>query len=330
LPNATPENYGAISELWILERRRYMPVRQEQPLVSILIPSFNHGRYVQACIKSVIGQDYKNIELIIIDDGSSDDSADKISDLVNECTERFTRFEFRCRPNKGLSGTINEALDWCEGLYFSTIASDDLMISRKTSTLVRYLMNNGELAGAFSGCFRIDENGNQIAIKRATQEVCSFKDIILRKTNLIAPSQLLRLDCVRRVGGYKNDLYIEDLYMWLALTESGYKLGVVDDILVNYRQHDSNACANPAEMYKHRIPVFGYFSGSPLYPKAMAVNSVLVSHYFATFSKSMALKYLHEGFIHCKSIVFTMVFIKGIINILVPQNVLNFVRAKRS
>ena len=90
-----------------------------QPLVSVVIPCYNHEQFVQDSIQSVIDQTYRNIELIIIDDGSKDGSVEKIQEMVDICEQRFTRFEFRSRPNKGLSSTLNEALEWCKGKYFS-------------------------------------------------------------------------------------------------------------------------------------------------------------------------------------------------------------------
>ena len=68
---------------------------QQQPLVSIIVPCYNHQDYIQACIESIIGQDYRNLEFIIIDDGSKDRSAEKIKALENQCKARFSRFEFR-------------------------------------------------------------------------------------------------------------------------------------------------------------------------------------------------------------------------------------------
>ncbi|MGA6331370.1 glycosyltransferase family 2 protein, partial [Acinetobacter baumannii] len=103
----------------------------KQPLVSIVIPCYNHANFVQDCIQSVIAQTYQNIELIIIDDGSKDGSVEKIQEFIGECEKRFVRFEFRNRPNKGLSATLNEALEWCQGEYFSAIASDDMMLNDK-------------------------------------------------------------------------------------------------------------------------------------------------------------------------------------------------------
>jgi alpha-1,3-rhamnosyltransferase len=98
-------------------------------LVSVIIPSYNHALYIEECITSVINQDYKLIELIIIDDGSTDISVDKINLLVDVCKNRFLRFKFIARENRGLAQTLNEGLQWCEGEYIQCLASDDLILA---------------------------------------------------------------------------------------------------------------------------------------------------------------------------------------------------------
>jgi len=119
------------------------------PLVSIAIPCYNHARYIRQCIESAIAQDYDNIELIIIDDGSSDDSVRVIEQLLPACRERFNNFEFRSRPNKGISATSNEALQWLSGKYFAALDSDDILMPEKISRLVPVLEAEPELAGVF-------------------------------------------------------------------------------------------------------------------------------------------------------------------------------------
>ncbi|MEX3718054.1 glycosyltransferase family 2 protein [Acinetobacter baumannii] len=131
----------------------------KQPLVSIVIPCYNHANFVQDCIQSVIAQTYQNIELIIIDDGSKDGSVEKIQEFIGECEKRFVRFEFRNRPNKGLSATLNEALEWCQGEYFSAIASDDMMLNDKIEIQIDFLKNSidSTIVGVFGGYNLIDD-----------------------------------------------------------------------------------------------------------------------------------------------------------------------------
>ncbi len=80
------------------------------PLVSVIIPCYNHEKYIQDSIQSIIEQTYSNIELIVIDDGSKDKSVEKIQDMLPACKQRFEHVYFTTRPNKGLCATLNEAL----------------------------------------------------------------------------------------------------------------------------------------------------------------------------------------------------------------------------
>jgi len=122
-----------------------------EPLVSVVIPCYNHEKHVQECIQSIIDQDYQNIELIIIDDGSKDGSVGKIEEMILGCKVRFKRFEFRHRENVGLSSTLNEAIDWCEGGYFSPIASDDVLENNKISALTLLASEELNIAAVFGG-----------------------------------------------------------------------------------------------------------------------------------------------------------------------------------
>ena len=74
-----------------------------EQLVSVIIPAYNHERFVQQTIRSIIGQSYKNIELIIIDDGSTDSTWLKINELKKECEERFSRVVFKTKKMKVLA-----------------------------------------------------------------------------------------------------------------------------------------------------------------------------------------------------------------------------------
>lgn len=112
------------------------------PLVSVCIPVYNHAGFVAECIESVIAQTYPNIELIIIDDGSTDLSYEIVERYIESCKNRFCRFKVISRPNVGVSETLNEGLSWAEGKYFCGLASDDVMFPDKTKVLIEYLEKN--------------------------------------------------------------------------------------------------------------------------------------------------------------------------------------------
>src|SRR3990167_1567368 len=106
----------------------------EQPLVSVIIASYNHGPYIEASITSVLAQTYGNIELLVVDDGSSDDSVERIQRL-----QRLHGFDFRVQKNQGLSRTLNETVARARGELITPFGSDDVMLPQRLALQVAYL-----------------------------------------------------------------------------------------------------------------------------------------------------------------------------------------------
>ena len=242
------------------------------PLVSVVIPCYNHEQFIKDSIQSVINQTYENIELIVIDDGSQDNSIMKIQEMIDSCEQRFKRFEFRSRPNIGLSSTLNEGLEWCHGKYFSPMASDDQMFNYKTTIQVEFLENNKDYAAVFGGVQLIDENNNKLEKLVNTARGYSFEDIIMHEHCLFAPSQMIRKENIQKVGGYKPNIFIEDWYMLLLLSKEA-NIFNMNEVLALYRQHHGNSCKDFSKMHPGRFEVLSFFSDSELYAKA--VNNAL-------------------------------------------------------
>lgn len=238
------------------------------PLVSVVIPCYNHEQFVQDAIQSVINQTYENIELIIIDDGSKDDSVLQIQGLITECENRFIRFEFRSRPNKGLSATLNEALEWCEGKYYSAIASDDQMLNDKTTIQLKFLENNNEFVAVFGGVQLINEKNMKLDKWLKEDRSYNFEDIIMHRHELPAPTQMIRLNAIKEVGGYAPKLFIEDWYMWLKLSENS-NIHYISEVFSLYRQHDNNSSKRFDKMHQGRVEVLNFFKYHSSYKKAV-------------------------------------------------------------
>jgi alpha-1,3-rhamnosyltransferase len=237
------------------------------PLVTAVIPVYNHERYVVESIRSIVRQSYPNIELIIINDGSKDRSHEMVLTLVEECKGRFTRFEYINRENRGLSATLNQALGMTQGKYFSALASDDVALPNKFRWLVEALELGGEgCAAAFGNAEFIDGDGRTVYLDVAgkTQEAendktySTFLDYYTRERDfdyrtefgsyrtllggnyLPAMSHMLRTDCVRGVDGWTAGNVLEDWEMWLKISKQK-KLLYVNKAVALYRMHGLNS-----------------------------------------------------------------------------------------
>lgn len=241
--------------------------KNNQPLVSVVIPCYNHENFVQDCIQSVIDQTYENIELIIIDDGSKDNSVGVIQKLLPICEERFSRFEFRTRSNKGLSATLNEAIKWCKGDYFSIIASDDIMLERKTAIQVDFLERDLHTVALFGSADYIDENNNIKAQNSLKEKEYIFDKIFLNECPFFAPTQMLRMSTLLKIGGFDEDILVEDWYMWLKMAEEG-RVYCISEKLAKYRIHSNNSTKNAKFIYDNNLKTLNYYRGHRLYSKA--------------------------------------------------------------
>jgi alpha-1,3-rhamnosyltransferase len=293
------------------------------PLVSVVIPCYNHAAYVLESIQSVIDQDYENIELIIIDDGSKDDSIEKIQQLSELCKQRFVRFEFRHRENKGLSATLNEAIAWCEGEYYSAIASDDMMIREKTSIQVKYLNNNPGCAGVFGGMIVLNEMGETVRSVSVAPAQYDFGKIFLMQHNLPAPTQMVRLQEIRKSGGYRNDLAIEDWYMWLAITSRGGRLDNAGVVLAKYRRHAGNLSKQLLIMELARKKIIELYASHDLYEKANANALIMSAIDIQLIDKTNSLYKFFAGLRMSPSQVFQARVARYMVKLLMPRVIFN-------
>lgn len=214
------------------------------PLVSVVIPCYNYGRYLSECIKSVLDQQDVQVDLLVIDDASSDGSAEIVSRLATH----DSRIRTICHEtNQGHIATYNEGLAQSRGDYTVLLSADDLLtpgcLSRATSLMEAY-----PSVGLTYG-FTVDFTGSQLPPARTVATnwiVWQGHSWIARisKTgrNLIrSPEAVMRTTVLHRIGGYRADLpHAADLEMWMrAATVSDVAfVGGADQAY--YRVHQDN------------------------------------------------------------------------------------------
>ena len=115
-------------------------------LVSVLVPAYNHERYVSDCLASIVAQTHPDLELIIANDGSTDDTHQAIDAFLHQHASRFARVVYLNRPNRGIAATLNELLSQARGRFLFLIASDDRAKPQAVSTLYSVLARRPRVA----------------------------------------------------------------------------------------------------------------------------------------------------------------------------------------
>lgn len=240
----------------------------EKPLVSVLLASYSHARYVEAAVRSVMAQTGVPFELIVVDDGSPDESPEILKRLSQEL-----HFEFISRPNKGLVPTMNELLEKAQGKYFCSFASDDIMPQGRLKTQSSYLNAHPDAAACFGQIVNMDssgvlENAPDPRYWRCRPQV-SFEDLILGRKELHGCSEMIRTDSFKKLGGYDGSIVTEDFAMQCALAFKYGDLPLLDDVVCYYRRdHGSNLHKNYDAVYRSALTVLNRYSSHPLYRNA--------------------------------------------------------------
>lgn len=210
------------------------------PLVSIAVINYNNAKYVIDTLNSVRNQTYPNIELIITDDCSTDNSASLIKNWLKNYKGSY-KF-VRHRKNMGVCVTCNSCLKNATGEYFSLIASDDIMLPEKTARQVSFLRDtNDDTAAVYSDAYLMNEagkpmNGCFIEKHRKFESAPSGNIYLsLLKGNFIpAMSLLIKTKVFEDVGLYDEDLVYEDYDMWLRIAAK-YNIVFSDYVSARYR-----------------------------------------------------------------------------------------------
>lgn len=248
------------------------------PLVTIIIPSYNHQDYIEGCVASVCNQEYESLEVIVIDDGSVDESAKILRELEN-----IYNFELIIRENRGLARTLNEAMDNAKGKYFCTMGSDDIMLPSKTALQVAYMEKHPEIVVCGGNVQYIDSKGHLLTKheKKLPERTLNFDELFTSsKTGIAAPTAMFRTDILKTLGGYDTKSKLEDLPMWLKLTYAGYEIGAIEDFVLQYRKHDSNTSKNLPLMIKAITDTYS------LYDSHLSYNKVMQGFLCSMFLKS--------------------------------------------
>ncbi len=222
--------------------------KAKQVLVTVYLVCHNYEDYVEQAIESVLAQTYKNFELIIIDDGSTDNSRDVINRYV-----KYSNVRVIFQENKGLIATNNVAIRAANGKYVMRLDADDCLHESALLVLVDAIEESEDLALVFPDYYYIDKNSNVIGQERRH----NFQaDVNLLDQPAHGACTIIRREYLLEVGGYSSEFDCQDGWdVWLKLTET-YKVGNVNLPLFYYRKHGENLTSNTEKLLKTRSDIY--------------------------------------------------------------------------
>lgn len=222
-------------------------------LITIYITNYNYGPFIEDAITSVLEQTYNNIEIIIIDDGSTDCSREVIEKYISH-----EKIEVVYQQNKGLTKTNNVALRLSQGKYIVRLDADDRLKKDAIQNLVDGFINDN-IAMVFGNWDVVDEHCNFLySYKRHDFE----QDVTLLDCPAHGACTMFRTDYLKSVGGYDEELRCQDGFeLWFRIVEK-FEVKNLDKVIFDYRRHGSNLTGNEDKILSTRSNILKKISSN--------------------------------------------------------------------
>lgn len=255
---------------------------KETNLVSFIMISYNHASYLKDCMESVLNQTYENMEILYLDDASSDNSFEEAERYKERLQTKYKRVDFfQNRENQGIVKNLNSLIPLCQGEYVKILAADDFMLKNGIRDMVDCLNENSSLKMVYTNGVYGDENihfADGILNKQLKQFYCETppfgNDLFIRLYEsdfIMAPAVMLRRDIYNEIGLYDEQFAAEDWDCFIRVALHG-KIGYLNKCTVMYRYLSTSLSHSAApkrrigmkknellilEKYKDKVPGHG-------------------------------------------------------------------------
>lgn len=201
-------------------------------MVSVLLPVFNAGRYLHQAIESVLEQDYGDLDVVIIDDASTDRSPE----VIRQYAERDSRIRAVFHEdNYGLADTLNEGLTLTRHLYVARMDQDDVSLPHRVRTQLEFAQKNPDLAVVGSFVYHMGATRERDRLVRLPRTDPEIREALTTYNCMYHPTVLLKRDAMLGVGGYRREFKnAEDYDLWLRVS-TDHRLANIPEPLIRYR-----------------------------------------------------------------------------------------------
>ena len=257
------------------------------PLCSIIIPTYNHAKYIERSIECALDQRYQNVEIIVVDDGSTDATPERV--------KRFgDRITYIRKENTGRGDNRNRALIASSGEFIQFLDADDTIDPRKLEEQIDVLRANETVAVVYCDCSCNDDRG-------ADQENASYPlgdeedplPVLLRRTLFGIHAAITRRSTIMDVGMFDpHPLAQEDWDLWLKIALKGYKYKYVPGNFAHYDQQGSSTVVNPLLMYRRMKHMLAKYLADPDFRK---LDQKLIDQFVANQNLQLATRAYNNG-----------------------------------
>lgn len=225
-------------------------VHSYQPLISIILPTYNQAKYLPEALDSIFNQTLRDFELVIVNDGSTDDT----SNILKKYAQTYN-FKLINQTNQGLPKALNTGFTEAKGKYLTWTSSDNIMLPAMLEKLYGALENNPPISVFYADWIFIDDAGTVLS----RFETLDFDRCLLLQFNFVHCCFLFRREVFEKLGGYYPEyIYSEDWDFWIRASRH-FKMKHLPETLYKYRIHSgsmTNEIIRETAPQKIRYPEF--------------------------------------------------------------------------
>lgn len=233
-----------------------------EDLITVIIPIFNRDIYLHETIDSVINQTYKNLEIILIDDGSSDN----VLGIIKHYERIDKRIKVITQKNMGICLAVKNALAVSNGKYIARCDSDDICEPDRYEKQLKYLKENDfDMVGCYIKCFGTGKEEQKRFLENCVNKTIRTydeqKDRILLGQPITGSTMFCRADVLKEILPFdKDSSIVEDYYLSVMLHKHGKRISILEEEKLNYRVHDRNLSLSGDKklLFKHTEIAFRY------------------------------------------------------------------------
>lgn len=205
------------------------------PAVSVILPAYNCGKYIGRAIESVLRQSFSDFELVVVNDGSTDNTEQVIQSFSDE------RIIYVKNPrNEGLIHSLNRAIDLSRGKYIARMDGDDVCQPERLAKQKLFLDQNqgiAVVASTIEFINELEEKTGDWKLDKQTITPGQIKRTILKENCIAHPTVMMRSEIIKELKYQPYQKNIEDYDLWLRILSRGYKIAKIDEPLLLYRIH---------------------------------------------------------------------------------------------